>query len=175
MVQGNLLQDGEVRLAALTRADLHTLFRWYQNAEFMRLYDSRPAYPKTEEQLSDWLDARHKAHGVYLFAIRSLGSDELVGMLELEGIEWSHGAGWLSIAIGERTNWGKGYGTSAAKLALRFAFHELNLHRMQLTVFAYNDRAIRLYESLGFQREGTFREFLNRDGERHDMPTIWRR
>ena len=48
-------------------------------------------------------------------------------------------------------------------------FDELNLHRVQLTVFDYNKRAIALYEKLGFQHEGTFREFLHRDGRRYDM------
>ena len=57
----------------------------------------------------------------------------------------------------------------ALRLMLRFAFHELNLHRLQLTVFAYNEAAIRLYERLGFQREGAFREYLLRDGKRYDM------
>ncbi len=55
------------------------------------------------------------------------------------------------------------------RLLLTFAFDELNLHRVQLTVFSYNRPAIALYEKLGFQREGTFREFLQRDGRRHDM------
>ncbi len=55
------------------------------------------------------------------------------------------------------------------ELALRFAFNELNLYRVQLTVFSYNERAINLYEKLGFQREGVFREHIQRDGRRHDM------
>lgn len=46
---------------------------------------------------------------------------------------------------------------------------ELNLHKLQLTVFSYNTRAVSIYESLGFKREGSFREFLERDGRRHDM------
>jgi RimJ/RimL family protein N-acetyltransferase len=46
---------------------------------------------------------------------------------------------------------------------------ELNLHRVQLTVFSYNERAIALYEKLGFQREGVYREFIQRDGRRYDM------
>jgi RimJ/RimL family protein N-acetyltransferase len=36
-------------------------------------------------------------------------------------------------------------------------------------VFSYNKRAIALYEKLGFQREGVYREFLQRDGKRFDM------
>ena len=54
-------------------------------------------------------------------------------------------------------------------LILRFAFNELNLHRVQLTVFEYNDRAVAVYERLGFQREGVYREALYRDGVRYDM------
>jgi RimJ/RimL family protein N-acetyltransferase len=55
------------------------------------------------------------------------------------------------------------------RLALDFAFRELNLHRICLTVFSYNPAAIKLYESLGFTREGVYREHLQRDGQRHDM------
>ena len=64
---------------------------------------------------------------------------------------------------------GRIYGAEALGLALQFAFQELNLHRVQLTVFSYNQRAIALYEKLGFQREGIFREHLERDGTRFDM------
>ncbi len=76
---------------------------------------------------------------------------------------------WLAIGIGERENWGKGIGGEAMTLALDFTFRELNLHRVQLTVFEYNERAIALYERLGFVREGVCREFMQRDGRRYDM------
>jgi RimJ/RimL family protein N-acetyltransferase len=52
---------------------------------------------------------------------------------------------------------------------LDFAFRELNLHRVQLTVFAYNTAALALYEKLGFTREGIHREALHREGQRYDM------
>jgi RimJ/RimL family protein N-acetyltransferase len=73
------------------------------------------------------------------------------------------------MGIGERDAWGQGYGTEALHLALQYAFDELNLHRITLTVIAYNERAIALYERAGFQREGVFREFGQRDGKRYDM------
>lgn len=55
------------------------------------------------------------------------------------------------------------------ELALDFAFYELNLNRVQLTVFDYNQSAISLYKKLGFQQEGSYREFIHRNGKRHDM------
>jgi RimJ/RimL family protein N-acetyltransferase len=80
-----------------------------------------------------------------------------------------HGVAWLGIGIGEPDNRGSGFGHEAISLMLRFAFWEINLYRVQLTVFAYNTPAITTYERLGFVREGIFREFLQRDGQRHDM------
>ncbi len=165
----NILQGDTVRLTALEREDLTTVARWFQNAEFMRLLDARAAHPKTEAQLLAWMEEQQKSPDAFLLAIRSNHDGELLGYIELDGILWPHQTGWLTIAIGDPARWGQGYGYEAAQLALRFAFHELNLRRVQLTVFAYNERAIALYEKLGFQREGVFREFLQRDGQRHDM------
>jgi RimJ/RimL family protein N-acetyltransferase len=54
-------------------------------------------------------------------------------------------------------------------LVIHYAFDELNLHRLQLSVIAYNARAIAMYEKLGFVREGNYREFVERDGARHDL------
>ena len=56
----DLFQGAHIRLSALTQADLATMARWYQDAEFLRLYDSRPAYPQTEAALSQWLDELRK-------------------------------------------------------------------------------------------------------------------
>lgn len=169
MPLSNLLRGARVRLTALNPDDLPTIARWQQNAEFLRLFDACPAAPKNETALSRWLEERSKANDAFLFAVRPLDSDELLGYAELDGILWAHQSSWLSMAIGDPSQWDKGYGTEAMQLLLAFAFRELNLHRVQLTVFAYNQRAIALYENLGFQREGVYRELLQRDGARHDM------
>lgn len=169
MTSSMLLRGSRVRLTALTQNDLPTVIQWHQNPEFLRLFDALPAYPKTEAVLAQWLDDTHKATDAFLFAIRTLDSAELIGYVELDGILWTHQVTGVSIAIGEAKQWGKGYGTEAMQLVLQFAFDELNLHRVQLTVFSYNERAIALYEKLGFQREGVHREHLQRDGKRYDM------
>jgi RimJ/RimL family protein N-acetyltransferase len=169
MLADNLLRGARVRLAALTHHDLPEIARWHQDAGFARLFDARPAAPKTSAALESWLEEYSRTSSGFVFAIRPLADETLLGIVELEGILWAHQHAWLSIAIGDPAHQGQGYGAEALGLALRFAFQELNLHRVQLTVFAYNARAIALYEKLGFVREGVYREHLQRDGQRHDM------
>ncbi len=169
MVTSNLLQGETVRLTALRQEDLPTLVRWYQDAGFLRLFDSRPAYPRSEAQLAEWLDELRKADNIFAFGIRRLDSDDLIGYLELDGIQWPHRVCGMGMGIGDRAEWGKGYGHEAARLALAFAFRELNLRRVEATVFSYNERSIALLEKLGFEREGVYRERLERDGTYHDM------
>jgi RimJ/RimL family protein N-acetyltransferase len=169
MFASNLLHSARVRLTALRLDDLSTIARWYEDADFARLFDARPAAPKTAGALESWLEEYSRSTNCYLFAVRPLESDELLGFVELESIMWVHQHAWLSIAIGDAANQGQGYGTEALQMLLQFAFQELNLHRVQLTVFRYNQRAIALYEKVGFQREGIYREHLQRDGVRYDM------
>jgi RimJ/RimL family protein N-acetyltransferase len=84
-------------------------------------------------------------------------------------VRWNHGDCWLGIGLGEREYWGKGYGSDALRLILRYAFQELGLQRVTLTVFEYNPRAIRSYEKVGFIHEGRCRKAIHRDGERADL------
>lgn len=169
MLSSNLLAGEKVRLTAVTSNDLPTITRWWADADFLRLYNSAPAVPRNEEQLSRRFDLGQTSPDTFLFAVRLLEYDDVIGLLELDGIEWSNRTTFLSIGIGAPEYRGKGYGYEAMRLALNFAFNELNLYRVCLTVFSYNEAAIALYERLGFTREGVYREHLERDGRRHDM------
>lgn len=75
----------------------------------------------------------------------------------------------MIIDIGEKEYWGSGYGFEAVNVLLTYAFLEQNIHRISLNVFAFNERAIRLYERIGFQQEGRSREAIFRDGRYHDI------
>lgn len=169
MILSNLLRGEKVYLSALTRADAPALARWQTNSEYSRMADTDPARPLTPEAMADQIDESNKKTNLFRFGIRLVENDELIGDEGLGKIEWPHGVAELGIGIGDSANWGKGYGREAMALLLRFGFWEINLHRIQLTVFDYNKRAIAAYEKLGFVKEGTYREFLQRDGQRYDM------
>jgi len=65
----------------------------------------------------------------------------------------------LAIALREKVR-GRGVGTFAVRGILNYAFYELELHKVYLSVYADNVAAIRLYEKIGFTYEGEFREHI---------------
>lgn len=125
--------------------------------------------PYLRKYIEDDLARDEPKQDAYLFIARRLTDDVILGTLDLMIPEWAHRDGWIGIGLGDRATWGQGYGTEAMRLLLRFAFAELNLFRVTLSVFAYNPRAIHVYEQLGFVLEGAQRERLRRDGQRYDL------
>lgn len=165
----DLLCGTKVRLTALSKDDAPRMARWYEDVGYLRLQDTNMALPRSVAQIEADLEQFDESTNSIVFGIRTHDNLELIGTIGLYEIEWSNQGAWLGMGIGDRDAWGKGYGTEALRLALQYAFGELNLHRLTLTVIAYNERAIALYEKAGFRREGVFREFGQRDGKRYDM------
>jgi RimJ/RimL family protein N-acetyltransferase len=145
--------------------------QWNRDTEYYRLLDSDPARLWSAKKFKEWIekDLEKTEPNDFFFNIHSLEDDRLVGFIGLFGESLNHGDTWVGIAIGERENWSKGYGTDAMRVVLRYAFAELGLHRVTLGVFKYNPRAIRSYEKAGFSVEGCERECLHRDGEWADI------
>lgn len=75
----------------------------------------------------------------------------------------------LSIIIGEKDTWGKGYGTEAITLLLDYAFGYLNFHRVSIGVVGFNNNAIKFYEKIGFKKEGIQRDGYYYDHKYHDF------
>jgi RimJ/RimL family protein N-acetyltransferase len=168
------LFEGElVRLTAAVSEDTPERFAaWSNDAEYLRLVSIRPALPTTisamRHEVDEYIESEEIEHDVFEFLVRPRADDRLIGFVALSHIRWNNGDAMLSISIGDRAYWGRGYGTDAVRVLLRFAFTELNLHRVTLGVFEYNERARRAYEKAGFVVEGRVRAHLQRDGRRWD-------
>ncbi len=74
----------------------------------------------------------------------------------------------MTIIIGEKDEWGKGYGTEGDHLLLHFAFRQLEFHRISVGVVGFNKRALKFWESLGFKKEGVERDSYYYDNQYSD-------
>jgi len=160
--------DGKlVRLTVFNpETDAEVMSKWNHDSEYSRLLDAGAAYIWTPKQIKDWLE---KEKDLHFFIIRTLADDRPIGMIDLSGFNWTARHAWVGIGLGEREFWGKGYGTDAMRILLRYAFDELNLNRINLNVFEYNQRAQKSYLKCGFVEEGRARQAMLRDGKRWDI------
>ena len=178
------------KLVRLTAEDpeilAQAMLRWNRDSEYIRLLDFEQARMWSMKKIKEWFekDLEKDKPEEYFFQIRTLDEGTstfepdgenngllksvLIGFVGLFGEFINHGDAWVGIGLGEREYWGKGYGTDAMRVILRYAFTELNLWRVTLGAFEYNPRAIRSYEKAGFSHEGRARKNVLRDGRRWD-------
>lgn len=101
--------------------------------------------------------------------ICSQETNQALGEVVINEIDFTNRSANIRIDLFDEAHYGKGYGTPAMLLMLGHAFGSLNLHRVSLGVYAFNQRAIHVYEKLGFVREGVMRDYLYYDHEYHDQ------
>lgn len=167
---GNALIRGEkVYLGPIRREHILIYTTWFQDLEFLQLLGKGALMQFTEQDETEWYERQSKSTADYQFAIYTCDDDNVIGTTALQSIHWRNRMAMFGIAIGDKNYWGKGYGREATRLMLRFGFIELNLHRIWLQVFAFNTRAIRAYEQVGFVHEVRLRESIYRDGRYHDI------
>lgn len=166
-----ILKGKYVRLSAFDPEELSKAFpRWNRNSEYTRLLNASPRPLQSSKAAAKWMEEEigEQSPAGYYFSIRTLEDDKLIGELGLDVVHWNGRDAFVGLGIGETEYWSKGYGTDIMNVLLRFAFLEVNLQRVTLTVFEYNPRAIRSYEKAGFRHEGRKRLALNRAGKRWD-------
>ena len=146
--------------------------KWDRDTEQHRLADDDPAQLWSENKLKEFIEKRaENSSQSFRFSICTLADNTLIGGVGLWINSWTHAEAWLGISIGERDYWSKGYGTDAMRLIVQYGFIELNLHRISLGLHAYNERALKTYQKVGFKMEGRMRGEGLRDGVRYD--SLW--
>lgn len=156
--------EGErVILLRHTPANLPAFYRWYGDAEIARL-NRHQSGPMRRDEIERFFNARILGVESLALAIHVRESGRLIGSCAFSQIDGDNGSAVYHITIGERDAWNQGYGTEATDLMLGLAFDRLGLHRVTLTVFSFNERAVASYRKSGFVLEGTARQAIWRDG-----------
>ena len=155
-----ILQGDRLRLRPLASTDLRRCVKWFSDPQIIHFLGRNSPVTLPEEER--WFRDYERRTDEQIFAIEAEGLH--IGNIGLHKIDRVHRKADVGIVIGEPTFWSKGYGTEAMRTALLYAFGPLSLNKVSLDVLEYNTRAIRIYERLGFNREGVHREDIYKDG-----------
>ena len=173
-IQTQLFEGQDIRFGPIDHEkDPEVEARWTHDSDFMRMMDTAAARPLSAAMVKKQYEKLEKQmeedKNFYYFTIRAREDDHLIGRAAIQWIEWSNGGGFIRLGIGAVEDRGKGYGTQALRMLLRFAFAELNLFRVTALVPEYNEAAIALLKKFGFVQEVCRRKSLERDGRRWDL------
>lgn len=162
-----MLKGRLTAIRPLAEDDIETLYQWYNDQE-LNLW-STGAWPLNTLLSKDQLAARFfdETADAYNYAI-TVENEQFVGVIGFKEFNIPAQSAALFIVLGAKTCWGKGYGTDALITFIRFLFSQWNLRRISLDTWDGNLRAIKVYEKIGFKREGRLREARFVLGQYHD-------
>tara|TARA_B100000959_G_scaffold273697_1_gene324537 strand:+ start:634 stop:1209 length:576 start_codon:yes stop_codon:yes gene_type:complete len=164
-----------VELRIVSKEDVLEIQEWLRDDEVAEAWFGRYSYgdsahlaynPGKAASFSEskWKevfeDSDHKIFSIYT-------DGEHIGEAHL-AIEEALGDGQLSVLIGRKDLWHKGFGSSATSKIIKFGFDQLGLFRIWVDVPEYNKKAINLFRQLGFIHEGTLRQSRPHHGARFD-------
>lgn len=160
-----LLEGKKVFLRIYDDSDMSYLLKWYNDYEL--------------NKLAGWSNSKVNASKLRYNMSRSFGSDPMnlmiddlsgkpIGTIQLYDFNQQDKSCKLGIRIGDKDYWSRGYGGDAVNTIIGHAFASLDINRVDLRVYEYNERAARCYEKCGFKYEGRTRKSAYIDGSYYD-------
>ncbi|MEV4893507.1 GNAT family protein [Nonomuraea sp. NPDC055795] len=164
------LAGDRVTLVPVGPEHVEGLIELCDDPEVARLTGSHARDGISPKAALEWYTTRRDHEDRLDLAI--MAADGYVGEIVLNELDKDNLSCNLRIALVGARAFGKGYGTEAIRLVLGHAFATTPLHRIELGVYDFNDRAKHVYEKAGFVREGVLRDALLWEGQWYDSVTM---
>ena len=158
-----------IYLRLMTWDDTDMIIKWRNSDGVRKNFIYQALF--TRESHENWIRTKVETGPVVQRIICDLASAKPLGSVYIRDIDRVHKKAEYGIFIGEEEARGRGLGTAAAKLMLRYCFEEEKLHRIYLRALSGNEQAIRSYEKAGFVKEGYLRDDVCIDGQYYDI--VW--
>ena len=152
------LVEKEIYLRAITMTDVSDRYvSWLNDPEVNQFLETRFA-EQNLEAVAAFVQSKIDSNDEYLFAICLADMDRHIGNIKLGPVNPHHKHGDVSLFIGEKDCWGKGYATAAIRLITDWAFRNLGLIKLNAGCYAENEGSARAFERCGYKREGLERD-----------------
>lgn len=158
----------KVKLRDVRRDELGLIKEMINDAAVKENLSPGIPYPYKEDDEEKWYESYSGLGDTYNFAIEELKEGAYIGNCGVNTVDWKNSVVEVGIFLGkEYLN--RGYGTDAMKTLVKFIFEQMNINKVKLHVYSFNERARRCYEKVGFKEEGRLRQEIFRNGAYHDI------
>src|SRR5438874_10575301 len=148
-----MIAGEHVILRAFERDDAERCYRWMNDPNIVRTLKSR--YPIAFQSEIEWIEeAMHSSATERHFAIERRDDRTHIGNASLHDIDWVSRSGWFGLFIGEPSACNRGLGGDAISTLIRFALDEMNLTKLRINIFDYNERAKQVRGELVLEQAG---------------------
>lgn len=166
-----MLHSSRLLLREVRESDLNNAYvNWLNNKEVNSYLETRFVPQSIESIRSYWQNHRDTVNSPW-FAIELIDSNRHIGNIKLGPINWMHRRADISLFIGDKASWGKGYASEAIFLISKWAFDQLNLYKLSAGIYSTNIGSRRAFEKAGFELEATLKDEVYSEGSRVD---VWR-
>ena len=159
----------KVCLRAYKEEDISIATSLVNDKELKKFLVTGVPFPTSPWEEESWVKSqKSNEKGEYNFAIEDIKTKKYIGGCGIQHVNWLARVAVVGIMIGDKDYWGKGYGTDAMRVLMKFIFEDMNIHKIRLSTFSFNSRAKRCYEKCGFQVEGILKDEIFKDGKYYD-------
>ena len=162
-------EQSGIYLRLMTYDDTELIIKWRNSDAVRKNFIYQGLF--TKESHENWIRTKVETGEVVQTIICDLATNQPLGSVYIRDIDRLHNKAEYGIFIGEEAARGRGIGTAAAKLMLRYCFETEKLNRVYLRALSGNEQAIRSYEKAGFVKEGYLKEDVCIDGKYVDV--VW--
>jgi len=159
-----------INIRQLRRSDAESITKHANDARVAKYLPMLP-HPYSLKDAHEYINSsfrKARKKTCYYFGIELPESGEIIGGISLRNINLPDSNAETGYMLG-RKFWGRGYASEALQLVLRFAFVELDLHRVYAVVQETNKASIKMLERAGFTHESVMREANRMNNRWHDV------
>jgi RimJ/RimL family protein N-acetyltransferase len=163
-------QDDEVRLRAIQAEDWESCYISGFDTPARRLLECAIELPPTISGVKKFVEENadfSSTNRRIMFTIENLNG-ESIGGINLNSIDERNGTFSIGIVI-DKEHRGKGYGTRAMKILLKYAFFERRLNKFNDFVLEGNEGSAKMMKKLGCIQEGVRRQVVYINGQYLDF------
>ncbi len=158
MITEKILEGSTIYLRQIQEDDCGDRYvSWLNDPEVNQYLETKWSLQNKDTVLEFVRDQRQNSHS-YLFAIIYRENDVHIGNIKIGPIYKYHKYASLSYFIGEKQFWNRGIATEAIKLACKFGFEDLCLHRIESAAYSCAIGSWKALEKCGFVREAVLRK-----------------